>query len=336
MISNSLNWLSGTSANTPLLLLGFDKATISNIIPSIQSLGFKSEPWDQISKLSKYKCILIPTNIKPEMIPNITEYVNNGGGLAIFYSDSEIEPINKFLLQFGLSYTNCLLNENFDTAECLQASPSYNYIEDSHFLSLISQFIRIVNSNEIEKSELDCIVTTLRYYVMVCDESHTHKLLDIAKNSWDYLERTHYSTKEGIFPEINQIIVSLLLSDLYAKLPVDKLNRIKDAALFPGETGTDVEFENFDLSFDLIENGWTSTGLWIPSSKIATVSGVFKCAGDVFVQIGSHSESLLTKCGPWKRWSNVISNFMLNENSVNVGSAFGGIVYLRLEEEKKT
>ena len=110
LISNSINWLSpGSSENTPILLLGFDTSTIADINKSIQSLGITTESDDEISNISKYNCIFIPSNITPDIMPELTYYVKNGGGLAVFCNNTEIEPINNFLLQFGLSYTYCVL-----------------------------------------------------------------------------------------------------------------------------------------------------------------------------------------------------------------------------------
>lgn len=51
------------------------------------------------------------------------------------------------------------------------------------------------------------------------------------------------------------------------------------------------------------------------------------------VQIESHSDSLLSKKEPWKRWPKLISEFKLKNDSVVVGSPFGGIVYVLLNNE---
>lgn len=197
-------------------------------------------------------------------MPELTEYVKNGGGLAVFYNNSEIEPINKFLLQFGLSYTYCHLNEDFDNLDDIRAPPSYAYVKESHFLPLLTHFKAAMNLSELDLNEMDDLVTTLRYYVLICNELYFDTLLEIAKYAWNYLNRKNYSRKEGVCFDLKQGIVMVLLQDIYDKIPVDKLPKIPEASFFPGETGSSVEFESFEISLDLESNSLTSTGLWIP------------------------------------------------------------------------
>lgn len=335
MISNSINWLTRESSeNAPILLLGFDKPTITDINKSLQSLGITTES-DDISNLSKYNCIFIPSNITPDIMYKLTDYVKNGGGLAVFNNNPKIEPINKFLLQFGLSYTYCVLNEGFDNSDDIQAPPAYAYVKESHFVPLLNRFKLIMNKYETSASEMDDLIVTLRYYIVICDESYFDEFVEIAKYAWIYLKRTDYSTKEGICSDLKQGIVSVILQDIYEKIPVDKLPKIPEASFFPGETGSSVEFEKFelDLDLDLVGDNWISTGLWISSSKSGTVSGDSNSIDNVMVQIGSHSDSLLHKKGPWKRWPKLVSLFKLKNSSVVVGSPFGGIVYVTLNND---
>ncbi|OHT12600.1 hypothetical protein TRFO_03624 [Tritrichomonas foetus] len=334
LISNSLNWLSGgISSMTPVLALGFDKPTMQYVMKALQDLGFFAEAGNHRSTFTNYKCIVIPSNIPLEdsdLKDNIIEYVQNGGGLAVFYIHAEIPqltmPINKLLSPFGFSFTYCLLNEDLEDADNIQVPPSFTYVRDSNFVPISAHFKAVVKQNNIDTSTLDDLVTTLRYYIMVCDDSHSEQLQDIAHYSWDFLNRTEYSTADGICPDIKHGIVVVLLQDLYAKLSIDQVQPIPEHDVFPGKTG-EVEMQDHTLTLELKDDTWVSTGLWLPASLPAFVETP-DLMPDVHVQIGSQHDSLLTKQGPWKRWPSVVSVFPLEQATVKVGTPFGGIVYV--------
>ena len=51
---------------------------------------------------------------------------------------------------------------------------------------------------------------------------------------------------------------------------------------------------------------------------------------DILIHIGSHNDLLLFEPRPWKRWPSVASAFQLDSEKINVGTPFGGIVYVTL------
>lgn len=334
LVLNSLVWIcGGNSSMTHVLALGFDKQTLSPIVKSLQELGFFVEGGNSRSNLTSYKALIIPSSIDLEdeaFFSSIVNYVENGGGIAVYYHHAEIQqlsmPINKLLSIFGLSYTYCLLNDDLEEADNIQVPPSFAYVRDSNFVPISAHFKAVVKQNNIDTSTLDDLVTTLRYYIMVCDETYSQQLVEIANFAWEFLTRTNYTTEDGICPDIKHGIVVVLLQDLYAKLPIDKVQAIPEHTDFPGETG-DVKLEDHEINVTLRDETWISTGLWLPANTPAKVISA-QPISDVHVQIGSQNESLLTKQGPWKRWPSVVSAYPIESNEVNVGTPFGGIVYL--------
>ncbi|OHS96562.1 hypothetical protein TRFO_37270 [Tritrichomonas foetus] len=336
LISNAINWISGgQNTMTPILALGFDKATQQAVVRSFQDLGFFVENGNFRSNFNTYKAIVIPSNIdisEPEEFQRLFEYVNKqGGGLAVFYNHSDYGalamPINKLLWKFNISFTYCLLNEELDSSDNIQVPQSYTYVRDSNFLPLLARFKAIVKQSHVDTSSLDDLVTTLRYYIMVCDEGHADQLEDICQYAWEFLNRTNYHSENGICPEITHGIVVVLLLDIYTKLPQDQVKPIPEHEIFPGKTGENVKIEDFSLTINLQNETWISTGLWLPAGMVANVE-CSEAMPDVHVQIGSHHESLLTKPGPWKRWPSTVSVYPLTEKSTSVVTAFGGIVYI--------
>lgn len=333
LLVNALNWISGGSSSMiNVCVLGFNKQNLPSIQKPLQELGFFAEPAGSRTQFGNYRSVVIPSDLNLEgndLIDRLAEYVNNGGGLAVFYRHSDAPqvtmPINKLLLKFGISFTYCLLNEELDSAENIVIPTTFNQIQNSNFVPLTGEFRAMVNQDDVNTSDLDDLVTTLRYYVMVCDESYTTTLKDIADASWSFLKKNHYSTPDGICPEICHGIVVVLLQDLYAKLPISEVDPIPERDDFPGKTG-EVEMGDHSMTLEIGDESWTSTGLWLPPGIEATVH----CSEDVkalCIRIGSHHRSLLTRTGPWHRWPSVVSLYQVEKEETEVGSAFGGIVY---------
>jgi hypothetical protein len=51
-----------------------------------------------------------------------------------------------------------------------------------------------------------------------------------------------------------------------------------------------------------------------------------------FVQIGSFTECIMARPGPWKRWALVAHRYDLDSEAKEVASPFGGIVYVCSDE----
>ena len=336
LITNSLNWLSGgVSPMTPVLVLGFDESTTQYVMKALQDLGFLAEAGTKKSNLAKHKCVVIPSNIPlddNEFVNNITEYVRNGGGIAVFYIHEGIShpsmPINMFLSHIGLAFIGCLLNEDLEDNAYIQVYPNFKFVRDVNFVHILAHFKAVVKHNNIDTSILDDIVTALRYYINVCDESYSEQLLEISNYSWDFLKRTEYSSPQGICPDVKHRIVVALLQDLYVRLPFDKMEPIPEHDIFPGKTG-DVQLTEFTLTLKVRADSWISTGLWLPASVSAVVETETPNP-DILIHIGSHDDLLLFEPRPWKRWPSVASVFQLDSEKINVGTPFGGIVYVTL------
>lgn len=334
LVMNSVNWISGgQNTMTPILALGFDKQTQQGVVRTFQDLGFFVESGYRQS-FSNYKAIIMPSDIdlsNEEKFEKLVSYVrDNGGGIGVFYSHHEfnnmVMPINKLLLKFNLSFTYCLLNEDLDASENIQVPPAYTYVRDCNFVPLLTRFKALVKQAHVDTGSLDDLVTTLRYYIMVCDESCTEQLKEIGQYAWDFLERTEYRREDGICPEITHGIVVVLLLDVYSKLPPDTIKPIPEYEMFPGKTG-DVELGDFEMPIKLQNETWISTGLWLPAGVVAVV----ECdtpMSDIHIQIGSQHESLLGKPGPWKRWPSTVTVTPFTNKVTNVVSAFGGIAYI--------
>ena len=144
--------------------------------------------------------------------------------------------------------------------------------------------------------------------------------------SWNYLRATGYNQDGKICPLLQQAIVTVLLIDLYTKLPPEQIKPIPEYEILPGKTG-EVELTDYERDIQLQSYTYMSTGLYLPAGIIAEIE-IDEPMPEVHVHIGAHNESLISKPSPWKRWPLCVSVFPLSKTVTKVVSSFGGIVYV--------
>lgn len=332
LVENSMNWAFGERKKT-LLGLGIDKDMQNKLSNTLNKMGFSIKFGDLNSNFEECNGILMTEmGLEDKDVYKIKKYVSDfGGGLAIFYSHNGCGEmamsINKLLSNFNFAFTFCLLNEDIDVLENISIPLSFSYVKNINFISLYNDFKDLIQQKDIDNSVLDDLVTVLRYYIlMICEESFSNELEDMAKSAWDFLIRENYSTENGICPKTTHKIVVILLSDLFTKLPPNYIKPVQDHKFFPGKTGI-VKQGDFHKTIQLRSDVLISTGLWLP----AGVCGMVECQNlnlNIHIQVGSHQESLLTKPGPWKRWPSIVSINFLQKKETTIASPFGGIVYV--------
>lgn len=292
---------------------------------------------DEIVSIENHEIIFCSTSSdisKPLIKEKFNTFLKNGGGILFLHIPDSPNKVNKFLLDYGISYSNCTLSTNGKSRISIEIQQNFDELLPCHFLSYAKLFCEYIKFPKIDPAVLDDIVTILKYHIMTCDVKYLDTIYEIAKSSWNYLNSTNYRTENGIAGEINQSIIIVLLDEIIQITPPDKIVLIEDSKTFPGtfSPSEKVELSNFNLEIVLHDNRWISTGLYLP----AGVVGVIKCENfpeNMHVQIGSHTESLILKQGPWKRWPEIVSIFDITENETKIASCFGGIVYIYISND---
>ncbi|OHS93652.1 hypothetical protein TRFO_11652 [Tritrichomonas foetus] len=335
LIRNVISWLNGGSPITkPLLLYGFPERYQLEGSHSLDESQILYDFGDQSTDLLEYQVIFISTTVditKPIQRQRFNSFLKNKGGICFFHCPDGPNRVNQFLLDYGLAYSCCNLSTNGQSRVSVEIMPNVDDILPCHLLSYEKLFCEFIKLPVIEPGDLDDLVTALRYHIMVCDERYSEIILKIADSAWQYLETTQYSTEEGIASQLQQSIIIVLLDELSSKLPADKIRAIPDAKKFPGEI-VNAELSAHTLEIVLHDESWISTGLWLPAGEVATI----KCdefPPNLHVQVGSHTESLLSKQGPWKRWPDVVLTVDIVSKQTTVRTSFGGIVYLYVSND---
>jgi hypothetical protein len=85
--------------------------------------------------------------------------------------------------------------------------------------------------------------------------------------------------------------------------------------------------KEFKMTVNVKRDNWATTGLWLPPGVTGKVT-YDQPDSRVVLQIGAHVESLLNEGNPWKRWPWVITDFTIAMGVTEVGTPFGGILYI--------
>ncbi|OHT01841.1 hypothetical protein TRFO_07415 [Tritrichomonas foetus] len=348
-VRNILNWMCPCGLLKPILLLDFPHNNLREIKTCLRANGipFKikntESETDEVPEeviFNEYSVVLVTTGYDaadPEKREKLIDYINAGNGVCVFQvpappdqeSDDEAK-INPLLREYGFAYTYCkLLNTNSGRIS-VDFFSSFEKIKFCHFLMLTHKFLELSHHTEILSSELDDIVTSLRYNILVVDNSASEQLIDIINHAYTHLKKTNFISDDGICPNINHSILLLLINEIFMKLPPEKINTTFENVKFPGKTGN-VELSTFNFELHMNEESWTPTGLWLPAGHHAYIT-VNNPPKKLSVQIGSHTINLLSKQGPWKRWPYIIMTFPLHDGKNEVVSPFGGIVYILVNE----
>ncbi|KAK8889514.1 hypothetical protein M9Y10_034263 [Tritrichomonas musculus] len=336
---NALAWLGHQrSAMTPVLLFGFNQQFNVTAKDILHHFGFFVETSQKLTNLNTYRIIFVPSSIdvhNSNIYSKLIDFVEGGGGLAVFHwpfdEDNPMNltfPINPVLFHFGLSYTFCSITVSEDQIEVTRNFESAYAL---HFHSIINQFKEYLqkDESEIDSSDLENLVTTLKYSVIVSDDNK-EDMTELGKICYNFLDKMNFSHDNTFEPDDKQIIILTLLQEIIPRMPAEGITPAKGYEAFPGVCEEN-DFEDFTMELEIVDEAWISTGLFLPAGTVGTVVTDIPYP-NLNVQIGAHHESLLQKESPWKRWPLIISAFPLIETEVQVASPFGGPIYLIANE----
>ena len=284
--------------------------------------------------------------------PQLYDFVKNGGGLiccARNQPETEIIIMNKYLAKCGISFFNKNIVMPPSNKSIMKILIRSHELEPFTFpyQAMVYQELLMQNNYNPDINLLFVSVTYLMLYLLCFERDENDILTDICNASFDFLIQTKFMQPDGMFFSLPQRIVAMLLSELFNHLPVTHFEQKFLCQEFDDFHTTDLDSFNFDLSvpfpgefvpeapesisikLTIQTSNWHSTGLYLPAGYVSEVTVEDQINTDsVFIQIGSHSESLIETDGPWKRWPIVIQKFPLITGKFKIGSPFGGLIYI--------
>ncbi|OHS96292.1 hypothetical protein TRFO_37534 [Tritrichomonas foetus] len=337
LVTRTINWLcDGKVEDTPIGIFTKTPEMNETIVHCLKKLNMNPIEDTNISTdLSQSKLIILTSDLDTsnnQLYAKLVEFTLDGGGILVFYNHSS-EPsfeINNFLLHYGLSYSYKLIREDEEDVPIINTISDFNKIKLHNFIYLKESITELLDNDDPDLEQLDILITDFRNYMECADERQEQSLLDLANHAWDYLNRTNYSQDNLLCQDIRQCIVMVLILDLYKKIPLRLTMEIPETRIFPGIPGK-VNLSHYSKQIELPDVSWVSTGLYLPPGCVGEVKSPDKVP-ELIVQVGSHSTSLLNENAPWKRWPMITVGFPIVDDVIQIGSQFGGIVYISSED----
>lgn len=334
VILNSLSWLNRRKPLIDLIpFVGFPESRQNEIKHCLGPQGIRVAfcTLDQVDLDRPHTLILssdVPMTDKA-LRKQLRKFIAAGGGVGIFFvtreRGTESTTVNNLTSAYGLAFTQCALSPEYASGTGVKVFPQFDSMKKFLFTSLVDQLAAHIGSRGTV-SKLDDLVTALRYYVLASKPQHEYLLWHILDMCWRYLNATNYLRENGdMCPELGQKVIIVLMYDVASKLPPEKTRKHPNAAAFPGIS--EVPKEDVTLTLELKEESLISTGFWLNAGDVLT----FECdepPPGLYLQVGAHTSSLLTKPEPWKRWPIVASAFPLVHGKTSIASSFGGILYV--------
>ena len=335
LVSRVMAWAGrNNSSKFPVLLLNFPDNYLSATLIVLEKMGFLVETDSTINPFDYYQVIIAPSTLDITSNESIMllDFVSSGKGLVFAFAPHNSAqplsfPINPLLSKFGLAYTFCSISET-DNLEGKPVETEFSIVKQSHINSLVQSLKTLLaDPNSFETYELEDIVTSIRYHLIVADDSMLDLIYSTYDICWKSLVSTNVIENQMFCTKPFHSIILVLLQDLISKSKPDFFFPLPGHEIFPGSVGSLVQLISTTLEFTISDESWIGTGLYLPPGVVGTVI-TDQPYPKLHIQIGSHHESLISKPGPWYRWPTIIQAYALDSSNTIVGTPFGGIIYI--------
>ena len=333
---NLVRWVSGDRRGLVKLgIVGMSEEDNVTIKKNAEVFGFKVKTNIDESEIPKVHCIITTTNFrKVKVIQNLLE---QGTGVILCYeppNDPSIEDLYESLLsEIGMPFSHCDLLVGSQSNDIIK-SISQNSLRKLNLKGLITRFEKIVKDKDsIDIGKLDSVITLIRIHCSAISELY-HPLIDtVFTKVSEYVFGLDCINDTSVCPSIETKISSVLLGEIVDRVSPSKFIGLDLSETFPGKTGN-VKLSTYKVEF-IPSYEWLSSGLWLPPGIAATIDIEKSFNGEVSIQIGSNTNSLITtKSSTWARWPVVTFSYPLEQNHMEISSPFGGIIYLIFEEKE--
>ena len=354
IVYNCFTWLNQQQINEPIHFIDIPREYHYEIKACFHPNGIHAvftEFNEEVFKKCPY--VILPSTFEyfnPIKKHAIKAFLDENKGLAVVYVPSDVYsasemPMNKLLIKYGVSFTDCTMADDDTPPITSSIFESYVNTQNFTFDSLIFQLDEFVNAKKENTVLLDEILTQIRYNVLASTNDQYILINHLVTLCWKYLNDTKYILENGLIaPEPNHMAIFSLLQDLYKKQTPDNIKAAATAEIFPG-LANESEASDIDISLKLHEESLVSTGIWIRPGTASSIrvnklpqlitqaNRALRAKNDsrhinLYIQIGSHTLSLLGKPGPWKRLPVITLAYKIKQGRVYFASPFGGILYI--------
>jgi hypothetical protein len=300
---------------------------------------------DWLNHLRRCRVVITPLeDCSPEQIRRLDQYVREGGAVmsaALVWgwlqshpsAEPAIDhPANGLFSKAGIVWADGYATSHSGAKVATQAEPA----EFSHVLWTISALEQARENERIldphDFREIDAEMASAYPAIPRQQDGGILTRID------DYITS---SGSDAPIPSENAPVtterpgdrLTLSLQTRYFNaLPVEKLRPHPAAGSFPGEVRKKDATKSTQVTVSLDQTGWKSTGLYAaPGEKIVVQAKASELRPGLSIQIGAHRDTLWN-LDSWKRSPEIVRRFPWDKPRMEVGNAFGGLIYVDVPE----
>ncbi|OHS98251.1 hypothetical protein TRFO_35371 [Tritrichomonas foetus] len=335
-LENILTFAAGPRPISPLILfLGLEQTHSDQLIRNMSGLGFGFERSNEAVDLSKYAIIVTMSDCI--FYDELFDFVDKGGGLMCcsrLEQGSKNFKMNKILTKCGIGFSFKIVELPPLKQAAMKTTIRSTELERATLPYLANGYKELLMDDlNPDPIELETAISYLRFNLQCFERGHNDLFMELFQISMKFLEDTNYKQPDGMFNSDAQKVVADLLCDIMDKMSIEEFDT-DFCEPFPGHFMPE-KLDEVDIKLTVQAVNWHSTGLWLPAGIISEITIEAEDISNLYLQVGSHTESLLGTKGPWKRWPSVVQFFYFENNSTRASTPFGGLIYLVNQKQCK-
>lgn len=323
----AVRWVATTSAHPRRLRIAI--ITPSATERALRSDGFDVTTFHYPAVLASVDAVVaIGRRIAPEWIDPLTKFVEDGGGLILAETAWSWNGGGRSLLQHPANQLCARWGIVWTDGTCETPHPDgFRPAVGSPLTHALDAFNALCESGTPidTRSAIITLETAIRYI------PHDDPLLRPHLHTWlrqHFVEPPSVSRPVRMHETIRRLAISYTVRQAISQPPAE-MRALPGIESFPGVANVVAARERHDRRLNLMEDGWISTGLYVPAGepvRLELPAGAI--AGDLRAQIGTHTDQLW-HLEEWKRYPEIVTQFHLTNASATIASPFGGLLYLQ-------
>lgn len=330
-LENSVRWAaSGVRGMIRVCLLNLPEAVSQAMQKVMVNFGFHVSLRQNCDDINRFNVVFCTSDCQfgVELREGLKRGISVICGAADTDSPTRFD-FNSLLVETGIGFPQCFLVVGPLNATMTSVSPSYTAMSKvtlKNQAELFEDMVRLP-PEEIDVGKLDNVISTLRYHVSVMFQEKNEILEKLANAALNALEQSDCYRNGTFCYTLLQKVYATLLVDVMMKLPASYFQGKDHSLVFPGDLAPQERITT-TIALQYKNDGWFGTGFYCPPGEVSHVAITGDVTGSMAIQIGSHTEVLCNKETEWLRWPGVTSVYRVGGEEVEIGSMFGGIIYL--------
>ena len=334
----------GSGGGFPIGVRGMDR--LQKFLGQHQAQVVPLTDKDWTNRLRLCRVVIAPLeDCTPEQIRKLEQYVYDGGAVisaALVWgwlqshpsaSPPVDHPANRLFSKAGIVWADGYAETHSGAKVAVSANP-VEFAQVGWALSALEQSGKKERTLEPgDYREIDAVLATAYAAIPRQHDSGILERIDglLANDASAVPIPSDKAPVSAARPQ-ERLLVSLQ-TRYFNALPVENLKPHPGAGAFPGDVDRNSDGKAQTVKLSLDQAGWKSTGLYAPpGEKIVVQVKPGELRPGLTIQIGAHSDGLW-HLDSWKRPPEVVRRFAWDKPRMEIGSAFGGLIFIDVPEK---